>query len=165
MAKLSAIKKRFCDEYLIDLNATQAVIRAGYKVNGDNSAASMGSTLLKDPAVAKEIAKQMAERSKRTGINQERVVQELARIAFVRATDVIAPGDASIKDNASEDDLAFIQSVKVKTTNSEKGVTVEREVRLNDKMKALELLGKHLGMFTDKVSLEGEIGVTIVDDV
>ena len=87
MAKLSAIKKRFCDEYLIDLNATQAVIRAGYKVNGDNSAASMGSTLLKDPAVAKEIAKQMAERSKRTGINQERVVQELARIAFVRATE------------------------------------------------------------------------------
>lgn len=165
MARLSAIKKRFCDEYLIDLNATQAVIRAGYKINGDNSAASIGSKLLKEPDVAKEVAKQMAERSKRTGINQERVVQELARIAFVRATDVIVPGDASIKDNASEDDLACIQSVKVKTTNSEKGVTVEREVRLNDKMKALELLGKHLGMFTDKVSLEGEIGVTIVDDV
>ena len=148
MAKLSAIKKRFCDEYLIDLNATQAVIRAGYKINGDNSAASIGSQLLKDAAVEKEVAKQMAERSKRTGINQDRVVQELARIAFVRATDVITPDDASIK-----------------TTTSEKGVTVEREVKLNDKMKALELLGKHLGMFTDKVNLEGDIGVTIVDDV
>lgn len=165
MARLSAIKKRFCDEYLIDLNATQAVIRAGYKVSGDNSAASIGSTLLKDPMVAKEIDKQMAERSKRTGINQDRVVRELARIAFVRATDVITPDDASIKEYASDDDLACIQSVKVKTTTNEKGVTVEREVKLNDKMRALEMLGKHLGMFTDKVSLEGEIGVTIVDDV
>lgn len=165
MARLSAIKKRFCDEYLIDLNATQAVIRAGYKINSDNSAASIGSKLLKEPDVAKEIDKQMAERSKRTGINQERVIRELARIAFVRATDVIAPDDASVKEYASDDDLACIQSVKVKTTTGEKGITVEREVRLNDKMKALELLGKHLGTFKDSVSLEGDIGVTIVDDV
>lgn len=154
MAKLSAIKKRFCDEYLIDLNATQAVIRAGYKINGDNSAASIGSKLLKDSAVAKEIAKQMAERSKRTGINQDRVVQELARIAFVRATDVIETEDASVKEYASEDDLACIQSIKVKTVNSDKATTVEREVKLNDKMKALELLGKHLGMFIDKIQVD-----------
>lgn len=57
MARLSTIKQKFCDEYLIDLNATQAVIRVGYKINGDNSVASIGSQLLKDPVVAKEVAK------------------------------------------------------------------------------------------------------------
>ena len=90
---------------------------------------------------------------------------ELARIAFINPSDIIDSSDASIKESASEDDLACIQSVKVKISEGEKGSLTEREIRLNDKIKALEMLGRHLGMFKDKVELEGEIGVTIVDDV
>lgn len=156
--------KRFCDEYLIDLNATQAVIRAGYKVTKTKSASEIGTQLLKKTQVSAEIDRAIAERSKRTGINQDRVIQELARIAFVNPNNLIDPTDASIRTNATEDDLACIQSVKVKTMYGEERSSTEREIRLNDKMKALELLGKHLGMFTDKVEVNGDMDLNIQID-
>lgn len=163
MAKLNAKQQRFVEEYLIDLNATQAAIRAGYSVKTANE---QGSQLLVKLSIQEEIAKAMAERSKRTGINQDRVIQELARIAFVNPQKVINAEDGSVRADASEDDLACIQSVKVKQSFSDKGDMTEREVRLNDKMKALELLGKHLGMFKDKVELEGSLeSVTIINDI
>lgn len=159
MAKLTAKQQRFCDEYLIDLNATQAAIRAGYKRSDYTD--TNANKLLENTRIAETIEKAMAERSKRTGINQDRVIQELARIAFVNASDVIDPEDASVRPDATEDDLACIQSVKVKTMDGEKGSSIEREVKLNDKMKALELLGKHLGMFKDKIELESDMELNI----
>ena len=161
MAKLTAKQQRFCDEYLIDLNATQAAIRAGYKANKKNTFEVIGYQLLQKTSVLEKIQQEMAKRSKRTGINQDRVIQELARIAFVNASDVIDPEDASVRLDATEDDLACIQSVKVKTMDGEKGSSIEREVKLNDKMKALELLGKHLGMFKDKIELESDMELNI----
>lgn len=157
MAKVSK-QDVFVQEYLIDLNATQAAIRAGYSVK---TADQQGSRLLANVKVQTQIAKAMAERSKRTGINQDRVVIELARIAFVNPKNLINPEDASIKENATDDDLACVQSVKVKMTDGEKGSSVEREVKLNDKMKALELLGKHLGMWNDKVDVNVAVPVVI----
>lgn len=157
-------QKRFVEEYLVDLNATQATIRAGYKAGSAQRASEIGSELLQKTPVSDAIAKAMAERSKRTGISQDRVIQELARIAFVNPQNVINPKDASVKANATEDDLACIQSVKVKTTNGSKGKSIEREVRLNDKMKALELLGKHLGMFKDKLELDTDMDLNITID-
>ena len=159
MAKLTEKQKRFCDEYLIDLNATQAAIRAGYKKSEYTD--TNASKILENTRIKEEIDKRMAERSKRTGINQDRVIQELARIAFVNPRNVINPEDASVKKSAVEDDLACIQSVKVKVVEGEKGTSTEREVKLNDKMKALELLGKHLGMFTDKVELDTDMELNI----
>ena len=79
-AKLTEKQQRFVDEYLIDLNATQAAIRAGYSVKTANE---QGSQNLAKLSIQQAIAKQMAERSKRTGINQDRVVLELAKIALV----------------------------------------------------------------------------------
>lgn len=160
---LTAKQKRFVEEYLIDLNATQAAIRAGYS---PNTAYSIGNENLNKPEIRARIGKAMAERSKRTGINADRVLQELARIAFVKATDVIDTDDATIKQYASDDDLAVIQSVKVKVIPTKEGDGVEREIRLNDKLKALELLGKHLGMFKDKLEINGSMDVVkIIDDI
>jgi phage terminase small subunit len=150
MAKLTVKQKAFCDEYLIDLNATQAAIRAGYSTD---TAKEIGSENLTKPNIRAYIDKEIAERSKRTGINQDRVIRELARIAFVNANDVINIDEATLKDNATEDDTAAIASVKVKTIPTKDGEGVEREIKLTDKLKALELLGKHLGMFKDKVEL------------
>lgn len=150
MAKLTPKQKIFVDEYLVDLNATQAAIRAGYSPKTANE---QGNRLLANVSVRTCIDQAMAERSKRTGINQDRVIRELARLAFVNPNDVINLNKAMVKNDASEEDLAAIQSVKVKTSSSENGEMVEREVRLNDKLKALELLGKHLGMFKDKVEV------------
>lgn len=147
-------QKRFCEEYLIDLNATQAAIRAGYS---SKTANVIGSENLAKPNIRAHIDKAMAERSKRTGVTADRVVRELARIAFVNAPDVIDMDDATIRENANIDDTAVIASVKVKKIPTEEGMGIEREIKLADKLKALELLMKHTGMLKDKVELSGEI--------
>lgn len=144
-------QKLFVEEYLIDLNATQAAIRAGYS---PDTAQQIGSENLSKPVIRAKIDKAMAERSKRTGVNADRVVMELAKIAFVNAMDVIDQETATVKDDASSDDTAAIQSVKVKTFGED---GLEREIKMADKLKALELLGKHLGMFKDKVELSGTL--------
>lgn len=162
MAKLTEKQKRFVEEYLIDLNATQAAIRAGYS---PDSAKEIGSENLTKPNIRTYIDSEIANRSKRTGVNQDRVIRELARIAFVNANDVINIEEATLKEDACEDDTATIASVKVKTIPTKEGEGVEREIKLADKLKALELLGKHLGMFKDKVELSGPMKVQIVDDI
>lgn len=158
MAKLTEKQQRFVDEYLIDLNATQAAIRAGYSVRTANE---QGARLLANVSIQNNISKRMAERSRRTGVNQDRVVIELAKIAFINAADVIDPDDATIKEGATTDDTAAIQSVKVKVIPTKEGEGVEREIRLNDKLKALELLGRHLGMWDDRLDVHVNIPVVI----
>lgn len=157
MAKLTEKQKRFVEEYLIDLNATQAAIRAGYS---PNTARDIGCENLAKPNIRACIDKEIAERSKRTGINQDRVIRELARLAFVNANDVIDMEEATLKDGATEDDTAAIASVKVKTIPTKEGEGIEREIKLTDKLKALELLGKHLGMFKDKVEIDATVKST-----
>lgn len=167
MAKLTKKNEVFCEEYLIDLNATQAAIRAGYSVE---SAGSIGSELLKKPEIRARIDKEMAERSKRTGINADRVLRELARVAFLNPKDVINLNTAEVKEDASEDDLAVIAGVKVKYVphkdfdeNGDPVIeqAIEREVRMADKLKALELCGKHLGMFKDNPDSAAPVTVVI----
>lgn len=157
VAKLTAKQQRFCDEYLIDLNATQAAIRAGYSPKTAEQTASRLLTIVK---VSDEIAREMAERSKRTGINQDRVVQELAKLAFVNIADVVDLDSATVKETATGEDLACIQSVKIKP--SEFGT--EREIKLYDKKASLELLGKHLGMFKDKLEVEADMELKVTVD-
>lgn len=162
MARLRSDKQeQFVQEYLIDLNATQAAIRAGYSVR---SAQQLGSDLLSNHVVRARVDELLAERSRRTGVTQDRVIRELARLAFVNAPDVINLDEATVRDDASQDDTAAIASVKVKRGYSETGSTTEREVRLHDKIKALELLGKHLGMYTDKLDLNIPVTIVIEDD-
>lgn len=111
MAKLTPKQARFCEEYLVDLNATQAAIRAGYSVE---SAGSIGSENLTKPEIRARIETAMAERSKRTGINADRVLRELGRIAFVNPKDVLDLQTAEVKPDTSDDDLAAIAGMKVK---------------------------------------------------
>ena len=162
VAKLTPKQEVFVNEYLVDLNATQAAIRAGYSVR---NAGKIGPELLGKTRVKAAIDKAMAERSRRTGINQDRVLRELAKVAFVNATDVINMDEATVKGDANRDDTATIASVKVKTIPTDDGDIVEMEVKTYDKLKALELLGKHMGMFTDKLNVNAEMAVKIVDDV
>ena len=156
-AKLTEKQQRVVEEYLIDLNATQAAIRAGYSAK---TADQQGSRMLANVKVQQAISVAMAERSKRTGINQDRVVLELARIAFVKMTDLV-DSHGRIKDDATDDDLACIESVKYKCSESDTGSSVEREVKLASKLKALELLGKHLGMWNDKLDVNVSLPVVI----
>lgn len=155
--KLTKKQQLFIDEYLIDLNATQAAIRAGYSVD---SARDIGCENLTKPNIQEAIARAMAERSKRTGVNQDRVVLELAKIAFVKMTDIV-DSNGKIREDTTDDDLACIESVKFKKSYSTTGLTTEREVKIASKIKALELLGKHLGMWNDKIDVNVAIPVVI----
>lgn len=166
MSKLTAKEERFCKEYLIDLNATQAAIRAGYSIK---SAGSIGSENLKKPEIRARIEKDMAERSKRTGINADRVLRELGRIAFINPKDVIDLNTAEVKPDANDDDLAVIAGTKVKYVPQkdydEDGEpiieqAIEREIKFCDKLKALEMCGRHLGMFKDNP--ETNVPITVV---
>lgn len=148
IAKLTEKQKRFVEEYLIDLNATQAAIRAGY---GARNADQQGHQLLKKTSVADAIAAAKAERSRRTGICADRVLRELARLAFVDPTDVVDFDTGEVRPDACADDRAVLAGVKIKDT--EKGT--EREVRLTDKLRALELLGRHLGLFEPQGGASG----------
>ncbi len=151
MAKrqLSEQRQRFVEEYLIDLNGTQAAIRAGYSVK---TAQEQSSRLLSNVMVQEAISKAMAARSKRTGVNQDRVVLELAKIAFVKMTDVV-DSNGRIREDATDDDLSCIESIKYKESDNEFGGSVEREVKIGSKLKALELLGKHLGMWNERMNV------------
>jgi phage terminase small subunit len=150
MAKLTAKQKAFVDEYLIDLNATQAAIRAGYSIK---TAEQVGYQQLQKTSVSEAITRAMANRSRRTGITADRVLTELAKIGFANAADIINFNSAKVNDDVVRDDTACIQSVKVKTVPTEDGDITEREIKLYDKKAALELIGKHLGMFKDKVDI------------
>lgn len=156
MAKLTDKQKKFVEEYLIDLNATQAAIRAGYKKSEYTD--TNANKLLENTRIAEAIAKAMAERSRRTGISQDRVVNELAKIAFVNMLDVVDE-EGRIRSTASEDDLACIESIKHKESSSINGDSTEREVKIASKLKALELLGKHLGMWNDKLDVNMNVPI------
>jgi phage terminase small subunit len=145
-------QKRFVEEYLIDLNITQAAIRAGYS---PKTAYSIGSENLKKPEIRACIEKAMAERSKRTGINQDRIIMELAKIGLLNPKDLVDFDEATVKEEAAEEDLAAIASVRVKRFPTKDGEGIEREIKMHDKIKALELLGRHFGMFKDKVEVSG----------
>ena len=102
---LTEKQKRFAEEYLIDLNATQAAIRAGYSAKTANE---QGSRLLANVSIQKAISKAIAERSGRTKISQDRVVNELAKIAFLNIADLIDQ-NGNMKSNVSRDDMAGIE--------------------------------------------------------
>lgn len=158
MGKMTHKQQLFVQEYLIDLNATQAAIRAGYSVQTANE---QGSRLLTNVSIQNAIAKAMAERSKRTGINQDRVILELAKIGLINTVDVINMDEATLKSDYCREDTAAIASIKVKRIPIDDGDIIEREIKTYDKVKALELLGKHLGMWNDKL-LDVNLNIPVV---
>ena len=142
-------QKIFADEYLIDLNATRAYKVAYPRVKNDEVAAA--ARLLRNVKVAAYISERMQDRQKRTEVTQDRVIEELAAIAFAKATDFaqIVNGNVVLTDTAdlTESQIRAIAGIK----EGKFGI----ELKLNDKEKALELLGRHLGMFKDKVEVSG----------
>lgn len=144
-------QKIFADEYLIDLNATRAYKVAYPRVKSDEVAKAAASRLLTNVNVAAYISERMQERQKRTEITQDRVIEELAAIAFAKATDFVQIVDEKVTwtdtENLSEKQSRAIAEIK----EGKFGI----ELKLNDKEKALELLGRHLGMFKDKLEVTG----------
>lgn len=155
MGKLTEKQKKFVNEYLIDLNATQAAIRSGYS---EKNAFKIGSELLHKSTVSKYLQTRQQALQQRTEVTQEMVIKELASIGFADVIDYAEVVEKKyIDENGKERSYADVD-IKVTANipiNKRKAVSSIKqgkngiEIKLNDKVKALELLGKHLGMFKD----------------
>lgn len=149
--KLTAKQKAFCQEYLVDLNATQAAIRAGYS---EDTARSIGCENLTKPDIQDFISQLQKERSERTQITADMVVQELAKIGFSDARNIVDDDNRLKKPSEWDDNLAgAISSIEFGD------VTGMHKVKMWDKNAALEKLAKHLGMYApEKHELSGKDG-------
>lgn len=160
---LNAKHLRFVEEYLVDLNATQAAIRAGYS---PKTARAQGARLLTDADIQAALALGQKARSERTEIAQDRVVRELARIGFGNLRNLMSWDGESVRfkasDDLTEDEAAAIAAVESETvTRTDFDGNTETKVKLKlklwDKNAALTNLGRHLGMFVDKTEHSGTI--------
>lgn len=157
-------QRRFIDEYLLDLNATQAAIRAGYS---EKTAYAQGQRLLKHVEVAEAVASAQARRSERTEITQDMVLSELAKIGFANMHDYLRvgpDGDPYLDfSKLTRDQAAALIEVTVEDFKDGRGED-SRDVRrvkfkMADKKGALVDIGKHLGMFTERRAITGDIVV------
>ena len=158
----------FVREYLVDLNATQAAIRAGYAVR---SAGQQAEVLLKNHEIAAAVQHEMNRRAERTGITAEVVLQELLRLARADISEAFNE-DGTLKPikQIPEDVRRAISAVEVDELFEGRGndrahVGYTRKVKFWDKRGALELLGKHLKLFTDKVEHSGSVSYAVVTGV
>jgi phage terminase small subunit len=147
---LTPKERRFVEEYLVDLNATQAAIRAGYS---EKTAAAIGYENLRKPHIVDAIAKAMAERSERTRVTADRVITGIAELAFYDIADLFDEkgGMRSIHDLSPMLRRA-VAGVEVRELYTDEGKNIGRlsKVKLADRKGNLELLGRHLALFTDK---------------
>jgi phage terminase small subunit len=170
MAKeLTKKQKIFADEYLIDLNQTRAYIAAGYSEKG---ACQSASALLRNPNVAAYIAKKLGKRTEKLEISGEKVLAEIAKIAFLDPRKFFNP-DGSPRDIADLDDdtaacVAGLEVVEMfdGSQGDQKHVTgLVKKIKLSDKLKALELYGRYHKLFTDKLEATGKDGAPLTGDV
>lgn len=159
MTMLTAKQRMFVVEYLKDLNGTQAAIRAGYSVD---SAQQIGSENLSKPLIAEAIERAMKRREERTQVTVNKVVEELAKMAFSNLGDyftVLESGEAVVDLTGADDhQLAALSEITVDEYVEGRGDdarAVKRvKIKMADKQAALVQLGRHLGMFNDKLRLE-----------
>lgn len=164
VARLTEKQKRFVAEYLVDLNATQAAIRAGYS---EKTAEQIGYQLLQKTSVQAAIQEAQDERSKRTEITQDMVVNELVKVAFANGADYARVVSLPGSDGRQGAQTVELTDTDTLTADQKAAISSIEETRFGikvstyDKVRALELLGKHLGMFTDRVEHSGETGLRI----
>lgn len=174
MGAITEKQKRFADEWLVDLNGTRAYKAAYPSVKKDETARVNASRLLTNANVKTYIQERQKEREKRTEITQDSVLRELALIAFAKASDYarVVEKDAMVEVDGNMVPVLDEDGNQVKyrtvepiltdelTEDQKKAIAVIKkgrdgfEIKPYSKIQALELLGKHLGMFTDKVEVK-----------
>jgi phage terminase small subunit len=155
----------FAKEYIVDLNATQAAIRAGYS---ENTSRQMGAENLTKPVIQEFIQRLMNERSKRTEITADMVLKEYAKLGFSNITDYLKVEEREMTTESGT--MAMYKTIDIfetdKIDRSKLDAVAEIKqtkegisIKLHDKKGALDSIARHLGMFTEKVKIEGTISV------
>lgn len=156
---LTAKQRRFVDEYLIDLNATQAAIRAGYS---ENRASEIAYQLLQKTTVQSHLSQRQKDLERRTEITQDRVLQELAKLGFADIRKAVKWGDGIAIANPDSGEMEISNGIALISSDSidddtaasisEVSQTAQGlKIKMHDKRAALVDIGRHLGMFKDKV--------------
>ncbi|MFE1630378.1 terminase small subunit [Brevibacillus reuszeri] len=169
--KLTPKQQRFVDEYLIDLNASAALLRAGYKSKNPDVD---GHKLLVKPSIQEAVQSRMKDRERRTEISQDRVLEQLAKIAFSDIKDFVSFDDFStviVEDKDGNEYPQRVGGIRVKSSDEIDGTMISEisesqhglKIKRPDQLKALELIGRHLGMFTDKVEHSGVMTSQVID--
>jgi len=175
VANVTEKQKRFVDEYLIDLNATRAYKAAYPRVKKDEVAASAAARLLRDVKVQAYLKSRQQKLQERTEITQDKVLLELAKIGFSNGSDfakvVTKPRKRQVWNDTTQEyeekevEEQFVELIDTDELPADKKAAISGikegkygiEVSSCDKVKALELIGKHLGMFKDKVEISGQV--------
>jgi phage terminase small subunit len=147
---LNLKQRRFCQEYVIDYNATKAAQRAGYS---EKTAYAQGSALLNKPEIQQKIAENIEKISNSTQISAEKVLNELAKLAFYNPQDFFN-ADGSLKDisDLTEDQAACINGLEV--VDIPRRVAKLKKIKLSSKDSALDKLMRHLGLYKDRLEID-----------
>lgn len=159
MGGLTEKQNRFVQEYLKDLNATQAAIRAGYS---ERTASAVGYENLRKPQIEKALAEAMQQRCERTKIDADYVLKRLVEIDQMDIADILAE-DGSLLPVTTWPKVwrTTLSGMDVQTLGSKEDLSILKKVKWPDKVKNLELLGKHVTVqaFNEKSSVSGEIAI------
>ena len=139
-------QRKFCDEYLIDCNATRAYKAAYPRIKNDNVARANASRLLTNANIKEYVEQRLAEMSSAKVATAEEVIQYLT----------------SVMRGETKEEVVVVEG---NGDGFSSAATVDKDVGAKDRLKAAELLGKRYGLFTDKVNIAGTTKVTIVDDL
>jgi phage terminase small subunit len=152
-------QKRFVEEYLVDLNATQALIRAGYSAH---SAGHNAYALLKRPEVKAGVSRGRARLARSSKVSAERVIQEYAALAFSDLRQLVDWGPDGVVPKAAGEisDDAARALAEVSDTRSRAGNGTVK-VKLHDKKGALDALARHLGLFVERHEVTGKDGAAL----
>lgn len=160
--KLTGRQRKFVEEYLVDMNATAAAVRAGYS---PRTAKQMAHENLTKPDLRRVVDEALAVRAKRNEVKADHVVRELAMIAFSDIRELFDDKGRLLPiHEVPESARRAVASVDVEEIYEGRGserAAVGRMVKIRfwDKLRALELLGKHLGLFVDRV--EHDVGPSL----
>ncbi len=168
ITKLTPKQALFCKEYLIDLCATQAAIRSGYS---KKTAFSIGAENLTKPLIRAELKRNMAKHAEKIELTADRVLAEISKMAYANMADYMtftADGSAFVDlSKLTRDQAAALSEVDVDSyyDKDNKRNVDKIKIKLSDKRGNLELLGRYLKLFTDKMQVEGPSGKPVLVDV
>jgi phage terminase small subunit len=168
MKELTAKQRLFVAEYMVDLNATQAALRAGYS---KKTARQTGQENLSKPVISEAIAKATAERFQKLEITAAKVLQELARLGFFDPRKLFnADGSPKPLHELDDDTASAVAGFEVVelfegTGDQKKSIGLMKKFRLADKGQNLERLGRHLKLFTDRLEVSGQVTVDFLDEI
>jgi len=158
MRPINRQQQRFVDEYLKDLNASQACIRAGYSAR---NAGKIGPKLLGDSRIKDAIELKMEKRSERCDISADKTLKEIARLAFSDVRKLFKE-TGSLKDiqDLDDDTAASVASIEVTEEKDNDGnfIGYTKKLKMWDKGRALDQLCRHLGITKEKIELTGRDG-------